>query len=981
MGPSSDDSSLTPSESLFADWLSRHVSGEGEDFETFLDRHSAEAEKLRAHHRLWKDLMPVLGAGLSNDEGSDAPGTLFATWLSRRGAGSAQSLGELCESHPEHAEQLTELHERAERAQRVGGALARHLKDRFGSAVDPRVSLGSSDSSDADASAEVLSRLAGRGPLSERYQLEGQIGRGGMGAVLGVWDEDLRRRLAMKVMLSDEPGSDSGGASQTDPRMLSRFLEEAQVTGQLDHPGIVPVHELGLDTEGRVYFTMKLVKGETLKEVFERVAEDDEEWTLTRTLGLLLKVCEAMAYAHSKKVIHRDLKPANIMVGRYGETYVMDWGLAKVMGRKDRRDIRIQELSTTLTRIRTERQDIKGSDLDSPLLTMDGDVIGTPSYMSPEQAEGRIDDMGAHSDVYSLGAILYHLLTGQMPYVKSGQKVSHYTVWRWVLDGPPQPVESLNPAVPAELAAICSKAMERSLEARYPDMGHMAEDLRAYLEGRVVRAYETGAVAEFKKWVTRNRAVAASVAAGLLVAFGLLFWSNRAIRAEQTRTLQVTDLAWLDKLTEEAGTRLWPLHPDRVPAMEAWLRDAEELESRREEHRRRLESLASRSPADGSGDASAPFSALRVAEWTERQHQVLLTELVTKLEEFRSETGIVAEVESRRDRALSLGGIDQEAWQRAIESIASRDECPLYDGLVIRPQIGLQPLARNGEGLWEFAHVLSGEVQDVQGDEYEIGPENGIVLVLIPGGEFHMGSQFDNMANPNYDLDALVEWGPVHPVELGPFFLSKFEMTQAQWLGLTGSNPSHYAAETGELPELTGWLNPVERVNWDDCVQTLDRYGLTLPTEAQWEYAARAGTSTAWFTGSVKESLAGYANLADQSARAMGAQWPDIDDWPELDDGEPVHGVISGSRAPNPFGLFDVHGNVWEWCLDSYASYEEPPREGDGLRSDEQEAPRTLRGGSFNRTAGLARSAFRGSGSRSLAALDIGVRPARALDP
>src|SRR5262245_13840869 len=188
---------------------------------------------------------------------------------------------------------------------------------------------------------ELLGRLEAQSPRESRYRLEGEIGRGGMGAVLRVWDGALQRQLAMKVVAKD--GRPSGEERlPPDPRTLSRFLEEAQVTGQLDHPGIVPVHELGMDSEGRIYFTMKLVKGKTLKEVFEELADGQGGWTQARVLGVLLKVCEAMSYAHAKGVIHRDLKPANVMVGRFGEVFVMDWGLAKVLGREENRDIRIQ---------------------------------------------------------------------------------------------------------------------------------------------------------------------------------------------------------------------------------------------------------------------------------------------------------------------------------------------------------------------------------------------------------------------------------------------------------------------------------------------------------------------------------------------------------------------------------------------------------------------------------------------------------------
>ena len=147
-----------------------------------------------------------------------------------------------------------------------------------------------------------------------------------MGAILKVWDEDLRRHLAMKVVIGRGENASAGDDPRPDPMQIARFLEEAQVTGQLDHPGIVPVHELGLDSNGRAFFTMKLVQGRDLEAIFDLVFEAKEGWNETRALGVILKVCEAMAYAHAKCVIHRDLKPANIMVGDYGEVFVMDWG-------------------------------------------------------------------------------------------------------------------------------------------------------------------------------------------------------------------------------------------------------------------------------------------------------------------------------------------------------------------------------------------------------------------------------------------------------------------------------------------------------------------------------------------------------------------------------------------------------------------------------------------------------------------------------
>ena len=484
-------------------------------------------------------------SGSTSQPPSSRGESLFLEWLARQAGGDDEGFEVLCREHPELQAELRSLrvmHRRLLQViQEAGGAesLSRQLASHFGSRVDPRVTLEPEERAQSGASAEVLSRLAGRGPASTRYRIKGEVAHGGMGAVLRVWDEDLRRHLAMKVMLGKAPLETTGQTPPVDQRLLARFLEEAQVTGQLDHPGIVPVHELGLDAQGHVYFTMKLVRGRTLKEVFDEFAAGQGGWTQTRLLGLLQKICEAMSYAHDKGVIHRDLKPANVMIGRYGEVYVMDWGLARIREREDHRDIRIREDSVALTsELRSDRQDLADSGSDSPLYTMDGDVVGTPAYMPPEQARGEQAAMGPHSDVYALGAMLYHLLAGHMPYVRPGERTSNYAVWRWVREGPPADLALEAPGAPGELVAICERAMAREVHARYADMAALSADLSAFIEGRVVRTYETGAYAEARKWVRRNRGLAGALAAAVIaVLVGAVAFALKARDATQAATL------------------------------------------------------------------------------------------------------------------------------------------------------------------------------------------------------------------------------------------------------------------------------------------------------------------------------------------------------------------------------------------------------------------------------------------------------------
>jgi formylglycine-generating enzyme required for sulfatase activity/serine/threonine protein kinase len=330
--------------------------------------------------------------------------------------------------------------------------------------------------------------------------------------------------------------------------------------------------------------------------------------------------------------------------------------------------------------------------------------------------------------------------------------------------------------------------------------------------------------------------------------------------------------------------------------------------------------------------------------------------------------------------ARSVAGEDARArWAAAIAAIA---ESPRYAGLQLAPQLGLLPIGVDpASGLWEFAHLQSGEpaARGVDGT-LVLREATGLVFVLLPGGTFTMGAQASDPNGPNYDPQAQAPEAPVHQVAVSPFFLSKFEMTQAQWQRCTGANPSHY--QPGKRVQwVKSLLHPVEMVSWVACQRELPRLQATLPSEAQWEYAARAGTKTPWWTGAVRESLLGAVNLADQTAARSGSPWPDIQDWPELDDGYEVHAPV-GALRPNGFGLHGVHGNVWEWCADGFetAFYRQSPTL-DPLCPPASSTTRVNRGGCFANAAALARVANRGSDAPSVADRYLGVRPAMAIQP
>lgn len=702
----------------------------------------------------------------------------------------------------------------------------------------------------------MIERLQSYSVREERYDMKGELARGGMGAILKVWDRDLRRNLAMKVVLGKDDADQPGSTPSVDDRTLGRFLEEAQVTSQLDHPGVVPVHELGLDANGQVYFTMALVKGRDLSRIFELVHKKREGWSLGRAVGVILKVCEAMAYAHAKGVIHRDLKPSNIMVGRFGEVYVMDWGLAKVLGQEDKKDIRVRPKPTvSVSVVRTERST---ESTDSALVTMDGDVVGTPAYMSPEQARGDLAAMGPHSDVYSLGAILYHLIAGHMPYSPPRARVNGHAIWGMVQNGPPTALDRSASDAPEELISICEKAMARDPSQRYADTKEMEEDLQALIEGRVVKAHGGGTWVELRKWVLRNRRLAAASALTVLalcvglIATGIGYRAlQRESEAQTERAQALKRVSGLSdgKLLEWAQTaaaELWPASTDRVPHLQQWLDEhAAPLLERKPVHESHLEELRlqalaaevgprevsdtggteakteSTEPAQSSEPEELRFSDVEL-QW---QHDEL-RDLVRDLKQFADpDQGTVASVQRRltfarevRERTID-GAEAQTLWSAAIADIATLET---YAGLELAPQEGLLPLGRNPRtGLWEFWHLQTGEKPlpnpdwSFSGSEvtekpktasnnqpfnrWRITGETGLVFVLIPAGTFRMGATVPSLGAVYEETREKLRVQKVTPGQLGASLTLREGDSLVTLNGLAVNTPGDVVSALSEL--------------------------------------------------------------------------------------------------------------------------------------------------------------------------------------
>ena len=383
--------------------------------------------------------------------------------------------------------------------------------------------------------------------ISERYKVIGEIARGGMGAVLEVQDNDLDRRVAMKVLLRDTRREESDSGSPLDTGPVNRFIAEAQLTGWLEHPNIVPVHELGLDSQGRVYFTMKRVKGRSLRQVMDKLrqghAATHAEFPLGKLLTIVMKVCDAIDFAHNKGILHRDLKPENIMVGQFGEVLVMDWGLAKQIDGN-------QAASTSkLPKNETARFTLDvalGADDDSRE-TREGTISGTPAYMAPEQARGNVREISQRTDIFCVGAILYEMLCLVPPYLASSmtgaldQAREHQLLPPRVKLERTLKDEKLKRAFgprgiergrkfPRELVSVCMRAMSEQRELRYNSVADLRRDVENWLTALPVSAHRDNPFTAINKWARRNptRAAVLTLALFFMLLGGVVFAAVRA---------------------------------------------------------------------------------------------------------------------------------------------------------------------------------------------------------------------------------------------------------------------------------------------------------------------------------------------------------------------------------------------------------------------------------------------------------------------
>ncbi len=771
---------------------------------------------------------------------------------------------------------------------------------------------------------------------SFRFEDLGLIGLGGMGEVRRVRDPGLGRTLALKVVRRE---------LQNRADVIDRFVEEAQATSQLSHPGIVPVHELGQLPDGRFYFTMKEVRGRSLGRVIGEVHQASTDgawgsangWSFRRLVEAFRRVCEAVAYAHERGVIHRDLKPENVMVGEHGEVLVMDWGLARIQGKSSSGDVDAVVTQRSLAGHQTRM----------------GQVAGTPIYMAPEQAGGRVDLLDATTDVYALGCLLYEILSGRPPY--SGR------TGREVLDkvraGPPPPPGPLEPwppgpPLPEALLVACERAMARQQRMRFAHAGELAAAIGDWLEGAA----------------SRERALAVlSRAQSLGPQAGELDQRAEALRWEAAEALRgVPAYAEVDE--KRAGWRL----EDQAGKLE------DEAGKLRLESRQLLYAAFTAAP-----DLPAAHAALAALHRDEHQAAEDAGDLpLARRAEALLKAHTQALPPGHPERTLHERYLDGEGQlslvtdppdaEVMIYRYRKRDRrlVPAYQGSVGNTPIRRAPIRRGSyllllraqgraevrypvhigrEEHWDGVTPGGTEARSIQLPEHT--PAGS---VLVPGGWFWSGG------DPGAD-GAL----PRRRIWVDGFWMQRRCVTHQEWIAFlthltrTGGPVDaclprrRQEAGPGEpmyARTLNGWMLPLgdEAVGPEHPVTGIDwlaaeRYagwrsaeeGRTwrLPSELEWEKAARGvdGRTFPW------------GEFLDPGWCVMR----------ESHEGKP--GPAPAGQTPSdasPYGVRDLAGNVAEWCSDPFsalgptlqgARYRIPVGVGD-LDFD-PELPRVARGG------------------------------------
>lgn len=823
-------------------------------------------------------------------------------------------LDRACADDPELVARVRDLLQRVER-----GEGARELFDVL---LPTLKSKTVPDASIRDADFEEIHSVG-------KYTLERELGRGGQGVVFSAIDETLGRRVALKIL---HP------SAALEPTTRKRFMREAGVAARLEHPGICVVYEAGVE-QGIDYIAMRFVEGQTLAtRIPERAAarragqasNSTASVEFRRVALIIEKVARALQLAHEAGIVHRDIKSQNIIVTPEEEPVILDFGLARDQTPGD-------------------------------TLTLSNQLLGTPAFMSPEQVSGSPSALDRQTDVWSLGVVLYQSLTLELPF--DGPTI--HDILRRIQDRDPTPIRRRNPSIPHDLEVIVATALEKDRNRRYRSALALADDLRRFQNDEVILARPAGVVQRAIRFARRHPMRALAMALGILVlALSLgAAWLTRSLDQKARELLGHNDLSIANGLESIERTVLWPVREAAVPRFDEWLSRYAELAAQRPERQRSLEELRRRRDSNGEWNDAFDYAIGRVLE----EHIRTLDRL----------DALAPSVKERRERAASLRErtIDRyrKEWSDCARAIASSSA---YGGMTIEPQCGLVPLGFNEEGYFEFWHVESGTRPDSGASgRFEMNESSGMILVLLPGGTPWIGACPRDL--PQIDPQAQISETPMQ-VRLGPFFISKFEMTQGQWLHLFGENPSTWKPGTNDWGWTRDLTYPVETVDWNLASEAMRRLDLLLPSDAQWEYACRAGTESIWSTGDSSIEIGTFANLRGEESNGHFEGLPTSKGYRDPF----IRTAPVGLFPANGFGIHDMHGNVYEWCRDRYVRSVERlnPTAGEGVREPvEDTGQRCVRGGDCTASPRQARSAARAGESVGAASYVIGLRAARAL--
>jgi len=820
----------------------------------------------------------------------------FADWLLAHPDGDEAALRELCSEHEQDAERFRRWRQQlVEIGELAAPAVATKR------AAEP---VGSAAPAGSGAGQQV-------GP----YRLIEELGRGAQAVVHLAEDTRSDDLVALKLL-------PPYGAQAHD--RLERFRREAELLARVDHPGLCAVRDAG-ECDDTVYLAMRYVPGRTLAAWIEEARTaagqggertirlpgqqgDEPAWLVV--VRFFENAARALHASHERGLIHRDIKPSNLMVGEDGRPVLLDFGLAR------------------------ETDDLAG-------LTMSGDLIGTPAYMSPEQLAAQRIRLDRRTDVYSLGATLYETLTLARPF----EAPTMDRLFSAILSVDPPSVQKAVPDLPPDLGVVVATCLEKDRSRRYQTALDLAEDLRRVGRRDRVRARRLGSFARMLRWARRHP-LAAAFWISQLVALAVVIWLNTRLRAEHSRFQSVAVVMTLRRAVE-AERDLYPPRQEMAPAMRRWLSEyAEPLVARRGELATVLAQLQGEQGELSGGPPTVETD-------TEQFVIETLATTIDDLDRFfadpaRGPDGVrerIAWAEQLQQRSIDRHLQAWRACQRAIRID------PRYQRLELPDQPGLVPIGVNPKGLWEFAHLRSAADPDVLPPRdpdtgfVTVGEPTGIVFVLIPPGLWR-----------DQRVDA--------------FFLAAHELTKAQWHRLTRQDDVGYfrIGTVYDGTRIDGSF-PVERQSWVRCEQVLREQGLRLPSVAEWERGARAGTSTAWHCGDDPAELARFANLKDTDERQvldlvrLGQLALSLASLNPTSDGYKVIAPV-GSFAPNDWGLFDVHGNVFEWCQDQIERF-----------SDD----RSIRGGSWREVAAAAKCSLLAFDDKEHESDELGVRVARPI--